>query len=448
MAKKTEAQEEEEKKRRRDKGDGGLFKTAEGYWIGRVELRADPVTGKRRRRQVKSKSYETARKRLKELRDRAEEDFTLDTSSPTFAKWAAKWLETPKVQRLKPRTQAEYARDVNNYLIPYLGKLKVDALPPVKILDFFTWMQRDEDMGGKGVSASTTAGAYRTLRVCLEAAVDLGLVKDNVARRVEPPAAPAKKKPALDAAQAKKFLTSHASDPYVARYLVGLATGGRQGEVLGTRIEYLTFILDEDGDPVDVDIEFAWALQRLPFEHGCGGKPDKEGVWACGKKRAGYCPKRWTRIPASHESEHAYGGLWLLRPKSDASWRTAAGGPFVAQVLWRLKGDRESGFLFTNEKGHPVDPSRDHAKFQAWLKEAGLPAMGTHSTRYSAAQLLELFGADEKTRMDQMGHATTRMSRHYSDRTRALIEEPMRELNAALAFDYAPAQQESSGSPS
>ena len=428
------------KERRRDKGEGGLFKTAEGYWIGRVELRPDPVTKKRRRRQVKSKSYETARKRLKELRERAEADYTLDTSSPNLAEWSDKWLQTPKVQKLKPRSQAEYARDLKNYIVPYLGKFKVDELPPLAILDMFAWMQKSEAQGGKGVSASTTAGAYRTLRVCMEAAMDLGLVRDNVARRVDPPATTIRRKQSLDAGQARKFLTTHAQDPYVARYLLGLATGGRQGEVLGTRIEYLSFIFDDAGEPVDVDIEFAWALQRLPFEHGCGQAADSEGVWPCGKKRAGYCPKRWTKIPDNQEAEQAHGGLWLLRPKSDSSWRVAAGGPFVAQVLWRLKGDREKGFLFVDERGNPIDPSADHAKFQAWLKDAGLPAMGTHSTRYSANQLLELFGADEKTRMDQMGHATTRMNRHYSARQRAMIEQPIRELNAALRFDYEPGQ--------
>ncbi len=64
--------------------------------------------------------------------------------------------------------------------------------------------------------------------------------------------------------------------------------------------------------------------------------------------------------------------------------------------------------------------------------------MGTLSTGHSANQLLELFGAEEKIRMDQTGHPSARMNRHYSDRQRAMIEYLIRELGSDLRFDYEP----------
>ena len=179
---------------------------------------ADWITPPRRwshRRQAKSKSYEAARKKLEELV--AEPKLaTPEVPPPPLAKWAGRWLQTPKVERLKPRTQAEYARD-----------------------------------------------------------------------------------------------------PYLTRYLLGLVTGGRQGEVLGGRIECLNFTLNEAVEPVGLGIEFAWALQQLPFDQDCGSVADDNGV-ALQEKRAGYCSKRRTSIPDNQEFEQAYEGLWLLRPRSDS----------------------------------------------------------------------------------------------------------------------------------
>lgn len=422
-------------KQRRDKGDGALFKNGQGYWTASVELRPDPITGKRRRKVVRSKKYEVARRKLKVLQEQAEDQFMLATSSPTLEKWAEMWLQTPKVRALKPRTQGEYARNLKSYVIPYLGKTKLEHLAPVQILEMMDWMQRTKGRGGLGLSAATTAGAYRTLRVCLGAATKLGLVMYNVALRVDPPIAAATQKPSLTADEARAFLTDHAGHPYVARYLLGLVSGGRQGEALAVRIEYLTFYFQVPyAEPVDVDIELAWALQRLPWIHGCTEERDLK-EYPCKKKRAGYCPQRWADIPANHESEQAYGGLWLLRPKSDKSWRTAAGGPLLAKVLWRLKGDRTQGFLFQDQHGNPVDPRRDWQQWQDWLVASGLPKMGTHATRYTANQLLELFGADEKTRMDQLGHSSKQINRRYSRRQRLVIEQPVRELSAALNFE-------------
>lgn len=236
------------------------------------------------------------------------------------------------------------------------------------------------------------------------------------------------KQDVLTSEQALHFLTTHASHPYVARYATGFFTGARQGEILGLQVEDVRILFDRTGKPVDVHVELAWTLQRLTYSHGCEPR--------CDGKRGADCPRRFFDAPANHENVQVHGGLHLLRPKTVGSWRVTSGGPLLAKILDRVIGDRTSGFLFTTEDGKPVDPRVDWQIWQDWLQDAGLPKMGTHAQRHTASTLLAISGADEKTRMDMLGHASTKINRRYTHDDMTLQAEASSRLAGTLDFEY------------
>lgn len=418
----------------RDRGSGGLYQDSRGLWTAVVELPPDPVTQKRRRKVIRSKQYAVAQKKLKAITHELTARGDIITGTLTLKEWLDYWNRNVNRQ-LKPKSQREYESTSRLYIEPKLGRYPLDKLKPEHVLNLHQWIMSTKADGGLGLSPSTAAKAHRTLRKALNDAVRLEKVQRNVASLVPPPANSVPEQPSLTLEQAIHFLTVHAERFWVSRYAVGLTTGARQGEVLGLQVEHVDIRRDRDGRPLSASLELAWSLQRIPWQHGCN--PDGEPT--CGGKRGADCPDRWQEIPSNHEGGRVHNGLWLLRPKTTGSWRVVEVPAFIAEILDRVIGERESGFAFTTDGEHPMSLEQDWETWNEWLEEAGLPRMGIHAQRHTANSLLAFFGADERTRMDMLGHTTTRINRSYTHDRGRQIQARAAEKMGALAFNWEPA---------
>ncbi len=141
------------------------------------------------------------------------------------------------------------------------------------------------------------------------------------------------------------------------------------------------------------------ALQRRPWQHGCGDDP-------CGRKRGGNCPKR-----------HG-GGFVIVRPKSRAGRRTITLPPPLVTALRahreRQDADRATagnlwdnkhGLVFTRTDGHPIDPAADWREWKTLAKAAGVAAARLHDARHTAASLLLAQGVPARVAMEILGHS-------------------------------------------
>lgn len=417
--------------KKRANGGGSVYQRKDGKWIAALSLPSLP--GKPKRRKVKVGRNEAHAKRLLgEMRRELEKSGDLMTRVPTVKEWSDYWLKNVCTD-LKPKAYDDYEGVMRRYVVPFMGTAKIDKVTPTSILNLYDWMQAPKP-DGLGLSPTTALGAHRKVKKMFKDAVALAGLTRNPAEHVKAPRAAVVEQKTLTTEQALHFLMTHADRPYIARYAAGFFTGARQGEILGMQVENIHIIRDSKDVPIDVDVEFAWNLQRLVYEHGCLS-PD--GTQQCLGKRGADCPERRFRIPKNHEAIPVYGGLHLLRPKTKGSWRVTSGGPTLARILDRAIGDRVSGFVFTTKEGHPIDPRVDWGIWQEWLEEAGLPKMGTHAQRHTASTLLAITGADEKTRMDMLGHTTTQINRRYTHDDMTLQRAASARLGEVLAFDYA-----------
>lgn len=412
--------------RKRENGTGSVYQNTRGTWTAALTLPSMP--GKAQRRKTRTaKTEKQARRELAKMRRELEISGDLMTRTPTVEEWADYWLKTV-CGGLKPKTKSDYERVMRLYVTPFMGTTKLDKVTPTMILNLYAWMQAPKSMDGLGLSSSTALGVHRRLKKMLKDATALAGLQKNPADVVPAPSPAVVKQDVLTSEQALKFLTTHAAHPYVARYATGFFTGARQGEILGLQVEDVRILFDRTGTPVDVHVELAWTLQRLTYNHGCNPH--------CGGKRGADCPRRFFDAPANHEIHQVHGGLHLLRPKTSGSWRVTSGGPLLAQILDRVIGERTSGFVFTTDVGAPIDPRIDWQIWQEWLQEAGLPKMGTHAQRHTASTLLAISGADEKTRMDMLGHASTKINRRYTHDDMTLQSEASARLAGVLNFEY------------
>src|SRR5690349_20965680 len=115
------------KKRPRRKGAGGLYQRADGMWCVAVELpRPDP--NKRRRKVIARAKKDDAVRELNRVKEELRLAGDLPTSSPTLEAWLNLWFERIASKRLKVSTRPSYRGKIDNYIIPAIGRYRLDRL--------------------------------------------------------------------------------------------------------------------------------------------------------------------------------------------------------------------------------------------------------------------------------------------------------------------------------
>lgn len=393
----------------RGKGEGSIYKRAsDGMWCTSVELPRGP-DGKRRRKVICRKDKGAVVRALREAQKNLQKHGDLSTNVITLEAWLTKWLDEIAPLDIRPKTLASYKGPLNNYVIPMLGKKRLDQLTPEHIRQLHQRMQntpKDKALrdvpadqlpvGTIMLSSTYTLLAHNALSVALKDALREGLTHSNPCELVDRPKKRVTQEKALDAEQAIRMLAYCAGTELGPLWATYLLTGARRGEILGLETDRVTDVLD-----------LSWQLQRIPDI---------------------------TKAPADWEYRHLRSTLYLTRPKSSAGWRIIPLVEPLRSILKLAVAGRKDGLVFT-DNGEPWDPDRVTKLWKAALAEAGLPTdVVLHGARHTTADLLDAAGVDWDTIKDILGHSTRQMSRSYRTRVNMKqLEGAMRKMSELLA---------------
>ena len=274
-------------------------------------------------------------------------------SALRFEPFAAEWLESQT--NLRPRTRAQYDRQIRLHLVPTLGKLKVQDINEDRIAALLARMQRD------GYAAWTIKGVLTPLSRILGHAARRGVIPQNPVRRLETSERPRVEnhpKRILSSDEMQLFL-GHATN-YRTLLATALFTGVRLSELLGLRWQDIDF----DRDEIHV-------RQQL----GRDGKP--------------------------------------APPKTPQSVRDIVLMPALAILLTRHRDDtthsEPSDYVFTTRTGTPLSHRNvQRSALDLTIKRAkltGTPKLRFHDLRHTFASLLIAEGANVVFVSRQLGHA-------------------------------------------
>jgi integrase len=401
-----------------------------GAWVASVEL--PEINGVRQRKVVVRAKKADIVPELKRLREAYAKNPNMGTTTPTVARWCEIWWKDFGKNRLKPGgSQKSYQSCIKNHIVPCLGKVKLDRLTTEHVEQLRRFIVEEQ-----GLSSTTALGTHRVFSVILRDAMRRRLITENPCTLTD---APRKRRyemkegrDYLASADARTLLAAH--DPgdgtvpiALARWSTALLAGPRQGEVLGMTREYLDFNNET--------ITFSWQLQRISYEHGCGEQlPDK--TWPCKRRKGGYCPKRHVDLPEAHEIKHVTGGLYLMRPKSEASWRTVPMVGPLAAVLREYTRTHSPGLhelVLARQDGRPLDPSQDSADWKTALERAGLARVKGHSARHTCNTILTELQIPVDVRQQILGHGSRAVIElTYTHTSDARVADAMRQLGAAV----------------
>lgn len=412
---------------RRQRGEGSIYKrSSDGKWVGTIYLGV--VNKKRKRKTVYGRTQAEVVKKLRDARKEVDKGVTV-TRSIRLEDWLNRWL-TIASKRTKPKTLATYRSYVDRYLIPALGRVRLDKLTTQHVRDLHDYVY------SLGLTSTTAGHAHAILSTALADAMRDDLVSRNVAAIESAPSNEEAQRRPLTLGEFGRFMAAVGDDRMASRWLFGFLTGARQGEVLGLRWESA----DLDAGVVDL----ATQLQRIPYKHGCGSKRD--GAWPCGRRGADRCPSRALDVRPGFWHKQLDGNLCLQRPKTKGSTRVI---PLPAVLIEALrhresaylgeKGDyaTDHGLVWARLDGRPIDSSDDREEWTNILKDVGIPHTQQHSMRHATSSIMAALKVEEHVRMSILGHSEEATNRRYTHVDLTQQRAAMDTLGAAVMKELA-----------
>lgn len=341
-------------------------RASDGRWVAALDEGWE--NGRRRRRVFYGK---TKREAEQKRQDAIRKGARASRTGHTVETWLKEWMGEVHGHELKESTRRSHQSKIDRYLIPLLGKHRLDALEPKHVRRAWRRLQepcpdpvedRCEHEPSHGLAPATVRQTHAILKRALSDAMKDRLIFENVTMNVDAPSTETAQRDRLTSAQADLALKIAADDPNVSRWYVALRMGLRQSEALA-----------------------------LP--------------WGAVELDKGYLSvTRTLQVGA---------GVNYGTPKSKASNRTIAIEPSTAAHL-RVHYARyvaqhgtpppPDALVWSQDGGRPFGHRMDAKAWAQLLERAGLPHVALHSARATAASWLEETGWQPRMVAEYLGH--------------------------------------------
>ena len=353
---------------RRDWGSGSLEQRSPGRWRVTVPLSRHPVTGKRRRRRftVRGTKRDAQAALIKALHER--DHGGVDPDEVTTGEWLARWIDQHVADgALGRETAYNYRGILKNHLVPALGAVRLQDLNAEHVSSLKDEISRSRAPG-------TTARVLGVLNTALASAVRQKLLVSNPAADVPRPslARGRRERRALNKDEIAELLRVVDGGPYDTIVRFALATGARQGELLGAM-----------WDVVDLDARSFRVVRALHYmDGGFELRPPKTDR-----------SSRTIRLSASTVAQ-----LRAHRELQDAERRRLG-------ATWQ-----EHGLVFPNRRGGYWSRNLFTRGLRKLVRGSAIEApdeVNFHTLRHTAASQLILAGVDVMTVSRRLGHTST-----------------------------------------
>lgn len=339
-------------------GSGTIRQRPDGRWEARYTLGHDPGTGKPVRKSIYGTSQQDVRKKLNAITVSIDTGDYKEPSKLTVDDWLKIWIKDYTLN-LKPLTLKSYNTQINNHIVPSLGKIKLSTLSPHHIQKFYNGLNDD-------YSAKTIKNIHGVFHKGLKQAVDLGYIKTNPTNACKLPKVVKTQITPMDKEIIPAFLEVIKGHQFENIYTVDLFTGLRQSEAIG-----LTW------DCVDFKTGTVFVYRQYQkLKGGCQWATLKNGK---------------TRLikPAKFVMD-------ILKAEK------------IKQVENRLKAgsawENTENFIFTNPLGTHTKHETLSKNYKKIVTQMGLKELRFHDMRHTFAVISLQAGDDIKTVQENLGH--------------------------------------------
>ena len=339
------------------------------YWQARYTEGYDLGTGKQIQRSITGKTQKEVAQKLKQATYELDQGTYKEPCRMSVKEWLDIW-KAEYTGDVKESTAYIYKKNVDMYVVPYIGSVKLQALTAPMIQALYNRLLKPQNEDCKALSAKSVRNVHGVLHKALQQAVLVGYLRVNPADACKPPKAVKKEIAPLDEGQVSEFLKAIQGHPHEYLYKITLFTGMREGEVLG----------------------LTWDC--LDFKHGT------------------------ILIKQQLRREQQKGGKYYFSPPKNNKSRVLSLAPSVIQLfrLQKLKQNgmrleagnlwEENNLIFSNQTGGFLSYRTVYDCFKRIMDKIGSPATRFHDLRHTYAVMAIKSGDDIKTVQENLGHAT------------------------------------------
>jgi len=374
--------------RRRGNHEGSLYQRTDGLWCAQVSLNGRRLT-------KYSRNPTECRLWIKQTLGRIEGGLTYEGTQLTLERFMEIWLEGKELSR-RPSTVNGYRRYAGLYILPIMGKERLQDIQPAQIKQLYALMRE------RGKGARTIQLVHVTLHAALKQAVREGYLGRNPVDAVDRPTAETTEFQVWSEEQARQFLINATGSLYETLFYLALTTGMRKGELLGLKWS--------DLDEAECTLFVQRQLQRIPHQGYVLVAPKTKA----GRRKIKLGPETLKKLKAFQEQQER------LRVAAGDKWQ-------------------ENGMMFTSSIGTFLDQTKVSREFKKVLKRAGLPDIRFHDLRHTSLSSLMENDTPVNTVQRRAGHAkastTVNIYGHASTRSQNEAAEKIEELVVPIKIE-------------
>ena len=340
-------------------------------WQIIIERPVDPETGKRDRifKSVSGVTKKHAEKIMMEMMADLENDTHLKNTAITVEKFFREWFEIYISPHKSPTTVATYLQNIERYIIPRFGKIKLQNLTTIEIQKWINELVVKSPLSSRPLTPKTIRNLYMNLNAGLKRAVLLDIIKKNPGDNVELPKCKQYKADVYNADELQRLLEVAKGSDIETGIMILVCLGIRRGELMA-----LTWN----------DIDFDNRLVRI--NKSVVKVKRKETVTKDPKSESG---KRIIEAPDVLIK-------FLRRERTE----------YLKRKLLHGKDYSDCDLVVCQPNGKPYEVDYYTHKFQQLLKANGLKKIRLHDLRHSHATYMLKLGVNVKAMQKRMGHST------------------------------------------
>lgn len=359
---------------RRGNGEGSVYKEGKsGRWIAAFTLPPASDGKKRTTRRVRKTKAE-ANRALIELQLGAKQRTLTLSSTISVRDYSEYWfINILPLRGLKPSSLSNYQQMLHYYILPTVGRKRIDALRSQDILELVNHLR------SRNLSTNTIRRARSILHNMLESAVEEDLIGKNPITRTSS----VKKSDSEITAVKKSYsreevseaLVALKSSPYEGLFRCMVFLGLRIGEVIALRWKQ-----------VDFEENAVWIVQteaHIPTLVG-------DGTWISERVNGSTKSNRKRQLHLSEDLKS-----FLLQLRKEQTKRRMA-----TESNWN-----EENYVFVTKNGSPYAANNIRKGLHAVLSKNGIRSIRLHDLRHTAGFLAVEAGVAINDVQDMLGHA-------------------------------------------
>ena len=353
-------------------------------------------------------TFKAAKKRKAEVENQLETDQFIEPSNQTLESFLDTFIEVYGPENWSPSTYSKNVSAIKNYIVPYIGKVKLQDVNVLMIQKYYSKLSQDKANDSRYESSTISSGTvlrvHKLLKTAFKCAKLWDLINKDPYEKVPTPKHEYKKRDIWNSDTILQALRVCDDPKLTIAIHLSFACSLRIGEILGLQWKNV-HIEDEDIENDNARLDVVWQLEELSRD-------------AIRQSKVG---EIFLEFP-SYTSEPTKTVKVLKSPKTKSSIRTVWIPNTLAMILQKWKQEQQNYKEFFEgeyhdydlvvcfENGRPCSNNAIRASLNRLIKENDLPFVTFHSFRHaSTTYKLKLNHGDIKATQGDTGHAQADM---------------------------------------